>query len=245
MKLPKAEDHLIVALDVDRIEQARSLVKELEGIVDFFKIGIGLQLEPEVNTFIRELANQGKRIFLDYKYLDIEATVERAVSQAARIGVTFVTVHHANRSILDAAIRGRGESDLKLLTVTVLTSLDEEDIREMGYNCSVQDLVLLRARQAVEWGCDGVIASGREAALIRGSMGTNLLIVTPGIRPEGSSHNDQKRIVTPTEAIVSGADFLVIGRPIIGSDNPAQAAKAILTEMREAFQARQQLAPIS
>ena len=238
----KAEDHLIVALDVDCIEQARPLVKELDGIVSFFKIGIGLNLDPEVNSFIRELTSQGKKIFLDYKYLDIEATIERAVSQAARIGVTFLTVHHANRSIMRAALRGRGDSKLKLLAVTVLTSMDESDLAEMGYTFTVEELVLRRATQAKEWGCDGVIASGREAAPIRNKAGANLLIVTPGIRPEGSSVNDQKRIVTPAAAIASGADYLVVGRPIIGSANPAAAAREILAEIQQAFSAREKTA---
>jgi orotidine-5'-phosphate decarboxylase len=237
MNTPHASDHLIVALDVDQIEQARPLVKELDGIVNFFKIGIGLQLEPGVNEFIRELIAQGKKVFLDYKYLDIEATVERAVSQAAKIGVSFVTVHGYS-SIIQAAVAGRGKSDMKIFSVTVLTSLDANDIREMGHSCSVEELVLHRAKQTIEWGCDGVIASGREAASIRDQIGKNIVIITPGIRQKGYGTDDQKRRTTPGEAIEAGADFLVIGRPIIGDPNPGKAARAIIAEMQESLDSR-------
>ena len=232
-----ASDKVIVALDTDSIEEARPLVKELDGIVDFFKIGLGLQLDSTTNEFIRELISGGKKVFLDYKYLDIEATIERAVSRAAKVGVSFLTVH-GNSSIIQAAVRGRGASDMKVFAVTVLTSMDGSDVMEMGYNCPVEELVLHRASQTVKWGCDGVIASGREAALIRKQVGNNLLITTPGIRPQGYGTDDQKRTMTPKDAIEAGADYLVIGRPIIGARNPRQAAIEIVAEMQEALDRR-------
>jgi orotidine-5'-phosphate decarboxylase len=232
-----ASDKVIVALDTDSIEEARPLVKELDGIIDFFKIGLGLQLDSTTNEFIRELISGGKKVFLDYKYLDIEATIERAVSRAAKVGVSFLTVH-GNSSIIQAAVRGRGASDMKVFAVTVLTSMDGSDVMEMGYNCPVEELVLHRASQTVKWGCDGVIASGREAALIRKQVGNKLLITTPGIRPQGYGTDDQKRTMTPKDAIEAGADYLVIGRPIIGARNPRQAAIEIVAEMQEALDRR-------
>jgi orotidine-5'-phosphate decarboxylase len=232
-----ASDKLIVALDTDSIEEARPLVNELDGIVHFFKIGLGLQLDSTTNEFIRELISGGKKVFLDYKYLDIEATIERAVSRAAKVGVSFLTVH-GNSSIIQAAVRGRGASDMKVFAVTVLTSMDGSDVMEMGYNCPVEELVLHRASQTVKWGCDGVIASGREAALIRKQVGNKLLITTPGIRPQGYGTDDQKRTMTPKDAIEAGADYLVIGRPIIGARNPRQAAIEIVAEMQEALDRR-------
>jgi orotidine-5'-phosphate decarboxylase len=242
-----ASDRLIVALDTDRIDQARALVDILDATVSFFKIGLGLALDPGTNGFLRELTAHRKRVFLDYKFLDIEATVERAVAQAARLGVDFLTIHHAGPGILQAAVKGRGASPLKLLAVTVLTSLDEADLRELGYDCTVSELVLKRAKQAHDWGCDGVIASGREAELIRSHIapksGNDFLIVTPGIRPAHSLNIDQKRAVTPAAAIAAGSDYLVVGRPIVAAPDPAQAARAILDEMQSAFAERNSLAP--
>jgi len=230
-----ASDRLIVALDFDTLEEARRLVGELDGTATFFKIGMGLQLDPGTNAFIRELIAAGKKVFLDYKYFDIEATVERAVSQASKIGVSFLTVH-GNSSVIQAAVRGRGSSSMKVFAVTVLTSLDAGDIKEMGFPCSVEELVLHRASLAVKWGCDGVIASGREAALIRERVGKSLLVVTPGIRPGGYGADDQKRAMTPGQAIEAGADYLVVGRPITAAPNPKQAAAEIVAEIEEALE---------
>jgi orotidine-5'-phosphate decarboxylase len=230
-------DRLILALDVDSIDQARTLVHSLDGVVSFFKIGMGLQLDPQVNSFIRELIAFGNRVFLDYKYLDIEATVERAVSQAAKIGVSFLTIH-GHSSIIQAAVRGRGTSPLKLFAVTVLTSIDAEDLHEMSFPCSVSELVLHRARQAVQWGADGVIASGREAATLRRHLGDKLLITTPGIRPEGYGTDDQKRTMTPREAIEAGSDYLVVGRPILAAPSPRKAAAQVVAEIEAAQTAR-------
>lgn len=232
-----ASDRLIFALDTATIEEARQLVSQLRGTVSFYKIGLGLQLAEGVLDFIEELIKDGNKVFLDYKYLDIEETIEKAVARVAAIGVSFLTVH-GNGQIIKAAAEGRGNSDLKILSVTVLTSLDAYDIKDMGFNCSVQDLVLHRAQKCLEAGCDGVIASGQEAEAIRSIAGQNLLIITPGIRPKGASQNDHKRPTTPTDAIEAGADYLVIGRPIRKAGDPKIAAEKIIAEMQAAFDKR-------
>lgn len=231
----RAQDRLIVALDLPSIDDARKLVATLDGAVSFFKIGLVLQLAEGVGSFITELIEQGKRVFLDYKYFDIEETLQKAVERAASIGVTFLSVH-GNGSIIKAAVKGRGDSRLKILAVTVLTSMDAEDIKELGFQCSVEDLVLHRAQYAIAGGCDGVIASGLEAQKIRElAKGRPLLIVTPGVRPRYSTPDDQKRVMEPGEAIRNGADYLVMGRPIYGGPDPYAAANRILLEMQDAL----------
>jgi orotidine-5'-phosphate decarboxylase len=230
-----AKDRLIVALDVDDVQAAQSIVESLEGIVHFFKIGLVLQLAPGVEAFIQSLIQRGKKVFLDYKYYDVEETVKKAVANAARLGVSFLTIH-GSRNLIKAAVSGKGNSGMKLFTVTVLTNMDRQDIEELGFTgLSVQELVLYRARKAMDAGCDGVIASGREAAEIKDLSGGNLLVVTPAIRPDGYPEDDQKRRVTPTQAIRAGADYLVIGRPILDAVNPARAAEKFLEEMQDAF----------
>ncbi len=228
-----ARDRLIVALDVPRVADARDLIERLEGVVNFFKIGLELQFEAG-SAFIQELVRYGKRVFLDYKYFDVEETVRRAVAQAATLGISFLTVHGNGRTI-QAAVEGRGSSPLKILSVTLLTSLDASDIRELGFECSVEELVLHRAKKALEAGCDGVIASGQEASSIRSLARDRLLIVSPGIRPEGAGQNDHKRSATPTQAIEAGADYLVVGRPIRDAGDPKEAARKIIEEMQGAF----------
>ena len=237
MQTPKidARDRLIVALDLSGVEEAKSMVADLEGVVNFFKIGLILQLAPGIQDFIDSLIRDGKKLFLDYKYYDIPQTVKKAVARAAKLGVSFLTVHGSGKAIR-GALEGRGSSNLKLFTVTVLTSMDAADIAEMGYTKhSVEDLVVVRAKNALAAGCDGVIASGREAKLIKDISGGNLLVVTPGIRPDGYPEDDQKRKTTPRQAILSGADYLVIGRPITDEVNPRTAATTILKEMQSAF----------
>jgi orotidine-5'-phosphate decarboxylase len=237
MQTPKidANDRLIVALDLSSVEEAKRMVADLEGVVKFFKIGLILQLAPGIQDFIDSLIREGKKLFLDYKYYDIPQTVKKAVARAAKLGVSFLTVHGSGKAIR-GALEGRGSSDLKLFTVTVLTSMDAADIAEMGYTQhSVEDLVVVRAKKALEAGCDGVIASGREAKLIKDISGGKLLVVTPGIRPDGYPEDDQKRKTTARQAILSGADYLVIGRPITEEVNPRRAAATILKEMQSAF----------
>ena len=176
-------------------------------------------------------------MFLDLKFLDIEETVRRATERVASMGVEFLTIH-ANRKALTAAVKGRGDSALKLLAVTVLTNFDSHDLREMGIQHTVHELVTARALLAAEVGCDGVVASGEEPGVLRPKVGPRFLIVTPGVRPAGKDVDDHARSTTPTQTIAAGADFLVIGRPIHAASDPAAAAAAILSEMQAAFDAR-------
>ncbi len=236
-----AKERLIVALDLASAEEARTTADALDGAVEFFKIGLTLQLAPGIEQLIRDLIRQNKKVFLDYKYYDIAATLTKAVSRAVDLGVSFLTIHGTTQCIR-GAIKGRGSSALKLLVVTVLTSHDKADMQELGYSeHSVEDLVLFRARKALEAGCDGVIASGQEAKAIRelsDQLGKSLLVVTPGIRPDGYPEDDQKRKTTPAQAIAAGADYLVVGRPITDAPDPRAAAQAIVAEMQSAFDAR-------
>lgn len=230
-----AKDRLIVALDLRDVDEARHTVELLGETVSFYKVGLTLQLAPGVEGLIHELISRGKKVFLDYKYYDVQETLRKAVSQAARLGVSFLTVHGTG-DLLKAAVSGKGNSDLKLFMVTVLTSLEAKDVAEMGYTeSSVEDLVLFRTRKALEAGCDGVITSGREAKKVRELAGDKLLVVTPGIRPDGYGEDEQKRRTTPTSAIQAGADYLVIGRPITGAADPRKAAQETLLEMQQAF----------
>jgi orotidine-5'-phosphate decarboxylase len=230
----RAREKLIVALDYWDINDAVRLVETLGDEVSFYKVGLGLQLGGG-EGLAKSLIAQGKRVFLDYKYLDIEETVRTAVRRAAALGADFLTIHHSTRGILRAAVEGRGDSRLKLLCVTVLTSIDADDLKEMGFQCSVEELVLARAKQALAAGVDGVVASAREAAGIRQATGGKLLIATPGIRPHDSIADDQKRVATPATAIRDGANYLVVGRPITKAPDPREAARAIIAEMATAL----------
>lgn len=234
--LEQARERLIVALDFDTIEEADNFVNQLGDEVIFYKVGLGLQLAGGEH-FAKTLINKHKKVFLDYKYFDIGETIKNAVARAAELGVSFLTVHGAG-GILRSAVEGRGQSNLKVLCVTVLTSLDAEDIKEMGFACNVEELVLHRAEKALQTGCDGVIASSVEAPKIRALAGDKLMIVTPGIRPLGSSVDDQKRTAAPYEAILAGADYLVIGRPITKADDPKKEANKIIQQMAAALSAR-------
>jgi orotidine-5'-phosphate decarboxylase len=228
--MSRARDRLIVALDVPSVDAARALIDRLQDRVGVYKIGLELLYAGGI-TLARELASRGRRVFLDAKLLDIEATVERATAAIARTGAEFLTVHAADRKTLNAAVRGRGESRLKLLGVTVLTNLGPADLVQQGTNIPPAELVLHRTMLAQEAGFDGVVTSGQEAAAIRKASGTGLLIVTPGIRPEGGVAQDQTRVVTPAMAIDAGADYLVIGRPITAAADPRAAAEAIVAEI--------------
>ena len=231
-----ARDRLIVALDVPSAAEAERLVDRMGDQVRFVKVGLELYTVagPDI---VRTLVDRGKRVFLDLKFLDIEETVRRATARVAAMGATFLTVH-ANRKALLAAVQGRGQSALKLLAVTVLTNFDGEDLRDMGIQRSIRDLVTARAQLAAEVGCDGVVASGEEPAAIRAKVGPELIIVTPGVRPAGTGTDDHARATTPTQTIAAGADYLVIGRPIRDADDPALATAAILAEMQTAFDRR-------
>lgn len=231
-----ARDRLIVALDVPSAAEAEALVDRMGEQVRFVKVGLELYTVagPDI---VRKLVDRGKRVFLDLKFLDIEETVRRATARVAAMGATFLTIH-ANRKALVAAVQGRGQSELKLLAVTVLTNFDGDDLREMGIQRSVRDLVTARAALAAEVGCDGVVASGEEPEAIRAKVGPDFLIVTPGVRPAGNSTDDHARPTTPTQTIAAGADYLVIGRPIRDAQDPPVATAAILKEMQAAFDRR-------
>ena len=232
-----ARERLIVALDLPDVPAAGQMVSRLGRHVEFFKVGLSLQLAPGVDGLIQSLLDSRKKLFLDYKYYDIPETLTKAVCQAAQRGVTFLTIHGSG-SLIRAAVRGRGDSAMKLFTVTVLTSWDKSDLLDMGYSDhTVEQLVLFRAKMALDAGCDGVIASGREAKAIK-ALSDKLLVITPGIRPDGSREDDQKRRTTPRDAILAGADYLVIGRPITAAPDPLAAVERILDEMQDAFASR-------
>lgn len=228
-----AKDKLIVALDLPAYDAARDLVNRLGDTVTFYKIGLELLFSDGL-TLARELKQEGKRVFLDLKFLDIGNTVERAVASAADLGVDFLTVHGHDTKTLKAAVRGRAGSNLKLLAVTVLTSLDQSDLDEQGLSLTPGELVLSRARLAKNAGIDGVIASGQEAAAVRAKTGADFLIVTPGIRLPGGDAGDQSRITTPEDALRAGADHLVVGRPINAAKDPKAAAEAFLERIAAA-----------
>jgi orotidine-5'-phosphate decarboxylase len=227
-----AKDRIIVALDVPHVDEARALVETLGDSVGVYKIGLELIFAGGL-ALGEELVKSGRRVFLDAKLLDIEATVERATAAIARTGAHFLTVHATDRKTLDAAVRGRGDSALKLLGVTVLTNLDRADLSQQGIEMPPLALVQERARLSQDAGFDGIVASGKEAAALRERL-RNFLIVTPGIRQEDTDTHDQTRVVTPQNAIEAGADYLVIGRPITRAANPRAAAEAIAAEIEAA-----------
>jgi orotidine-5'-phosphate decarboxylase len=231
----RIEDRLIVALDVPSIEEARALVDRLDGVVSFFKVGLWLQFAPGFDGLITQLIDRGKRIFLDAKMFDIAETVKQGVARAAERGVSFVTVH-GDGEIMRAAVEGRGDSPLKIFAISVLTSVDQDGLRELGYLCSVEELIRLRVKRAAECGCDGIIAAPDDNPdqMRRRAGAPQLLIATPGVRLAGASSDDHKRPGTPAQAIAAGADYLVVGRPIVRSEDPARAAAAIIEDMRSA-----------
>ena len=220
---------IIIALDVETLEEARTLVRRLGSHAGFYKVGMELYAAAGM-TVVRELLDQGKEVFLDLKFYDIPETVRRAVGQVARTGVRFLTVH-AVPSVMRAAVEGRGDSPLQLLGVTVLTSLSREDLRELGHNCEVSELVAVRTRQAMDARVDGVVCSPLEAAAVRRIAGPDAILVTPGVRSPGAAKGDQKRVATPAEAIRDGANYLVIGRQITRAADPAAEAARVLEEI--------------
>jgi orotidine-5'-phosphate decarboxylase len=220
---------IIVALDVESAEEARLLVSRLGSSVNFYKVGMELYASAG-RAFVRELVDQGKDVFLDMKFYDIPETVKRATARVAEAGVKLLTVHGSG-PVMRGAVEGKAGSDLKLLAVTVLTSFDQQDLADLGYPCEVSQLVELRARKAIEAGIDGVVASPLEAAAIRGIIGPEAILVTPGVRSAGAAAGDQKRVATPAEAIRNGATYLVVGRQITRAADPAAEAARILQEI--------------
>ena len=220
-------------MDVPETSQAKALAEELGDAVTFYKLGLELMMTGGYFELIDWLAGNGKKVFADLKFFDVPATVGRAVSRLASRGVTFTSVH-GNQGIMEAAADAKG--DLKILAVTVLTSLDRGDLDDLGFKCDVGELVLSRARRALEAGCDGVVASGLELGALRRALGKRLLVVTPGIRPvENRPEDDQKRVVTVEQAFTDGADYIVVGRPIRNATDPRAAAEAIQKSIAEIF----------
>jgi orotidine-5'-phosphate decarboxylase len=224
-------ERLIVALDVPSLDAAQAMVARLNGAVSFYKIGYQLAFAGGLD-YARKLAQSGKRVFLDLKLHDIGNTVAAGVQSVAGLGVSFLTVH-AYPQVMAAAVAAR-EHNLRILAVTVLTSLDDADLKEAGYATTVAELAARRAAQARDIGVDGLVCSPQEVANLRRVVGAGLTLVTPGIRPAGSGTGDQKRVATPAAAIAAGADYLVIGRPIIAAPDPKAAAEAIVTEIASA-----------
>jgi orotidine-5'-phosphate decarboxylase len=222
---------VIVALDFDSADAARELVEQLGDLVSFYKVGLELYAAAGM-SFVRELVERGKDVFLDLKLYDIGETVKRATVQVARSGARFLTVH-GSRAVMQAAVEGRASSPLKLLAVTVLTSFDQDDLADLGYPCAVADLVSLRVRKAMEAGVDGIVCSPLEVAMVR-ALAPRAILVTPGVRSAGAGKGDQKRVATPAEAIRAGADYLVIGRQITRAADPRQEALRILAEIETA-----------
>jgi len=228
-----SQDRLIFAMDVPEASQAIALAEELGDTVTFYKLGLELMMTGGYFELIDWLVGNGKKVFADLKFFDVPATVGRAVNRLASRGVTFTTVH-GNQGIMEAAADAKG--DLKILAVTALTSLDRGDLDDLGFKCDVGELVLSRARRALEAGCDGVVASGLELVELRRVLDARLLVVTPGIRPvENRPEDDQKRVVTVEQAFTDGADYIVVGRPIRNAASPRAAAAAIQASIAAIF----------
>jgi orotidine-5'-phosphate decarboxylase len=227
-------ERLIFAMDVPDCERARQLADELGDSVVFYKLGLELMMSGEYFELLDWMLAREKKVFADLKFYDIPATVGAAVRQLNRRGASFLTVH-GDKSIMEAAAENKGD-DLKVLVVTVLTSLDRSDLGDLGLDCDVGELVLSRARLAFETGCDGVISSGLEVPELRKHVDPSLLVVTPGIRPvDNQSSGDQKRVVSVQQAFKNGADYIVVGRPIRDAENPRAAAESIQATIAAEF----------
>lgn len=228
-----ARERLIVALDLPSVDAAEKMVSRLGESVLFYKIGFQLVFAGGL-PFAAGLIAAGKQVFLDLKLHDIGNTVAKGVESVAQLGATFLTVH-AYPQTMKAAVEGKRGSRLRILAVTVLTSYDDADLAAAGYEMSVPELAAARAAQARDTGVDGLVCSAEEAASLRGIVGPGMVLVTPGIRPAGSAGGDQKRIMTPAQAIEAGADYLVVGRPVLEARDPKAAADAIVAEIEQAI----------
>jgi orotidine-5'-phosphate decarboxylase len=231
-----ARERLIVALDVPSVEAAEKMVARLGDEVGFYKIGYQLAFAGGL-PFAAGLIAAGKQVFLDLKLHDIGHTVEMGVKSVARMGATFLTVHGYPQT-MKAAVEGKRGSSLRILAVTVLTSYDDADLAAAGYEMDVGELAAARAAQARDTGIDGLVCAAEEATALRKIAGPGMVLVTPGIRPMGSAGGDQKRIMSPARAIRSGADYLVVGRPVIEAADPKSAAAAIVSEIEQAEEPR-------
>jgi orotidine-5'-phosphate decarboxylase len=234
-------ERLIIALDVASTEEAERLVSRIGEAGVFYKIGMELVYAGGL-PLVQRLVGESKKVFVDLKLHDIPNTVERATAQVARLGASFLTIH-AYPQTMKAALAGAAGSKLKLLGVTVLTSMNDKDLVEAGYASGVETTVVHRARQAKSRGLAGLVLSPREVRMVRGVVGDHLILVTPGIRPKGSGAGDQKRVMTPAEAIVAGADHIVVGRPVTEARDPKATATAIIAEIEGALSERDRKAP--
>ena len=225
-------ERLILALDLPSVAEAEAMIGRLGNSVSFYKIGYQLAFAGGL-SLAQKLAGEGKQVFLDLKLHDIGNTVAKGVENVARLGASFLTVH-AYPQTMHAAVDARADTKLRIVAVTVLTSYDDADLAAAGYDFTVPELVAERAAQARDIGVDGLVCSAAEAAKLRGIIGSRMVLVTPGIRPAGADSDDQKRIMTPTAAIAAGADYLVVGRPIVAASDPKQAAEAIVAEIARA-----------
>lgn len=222
-----------MALDVPGIPEAQSLVDELGDSVIFYKVGMELFMSGDCFGFIEWLKQRDKKVFVDLKFFDVPATVGRAIKALSRKGVDLATIH-GNNAIMEAAVKDKG--NLKVLAVTALTSLDRGDLEDLGFNCDVRDLVLSRAKRALQIGCDGIVSSGLEVSMLREKLDHRLLVITPGIRPvENCEDDDQKRVVTVEMAFQNGADYIVVGRPIRDAENPKAMAETIQNQILGVF----------
>lgn len=231
-----ARDRLMLPLDVPTVSEAEALVQKTEGMVGVYKIGMELQFAGGLE-FARELAAGGHKIFLDVKLHDIDNTIEKAVRNVAKMGMTFMTVHAYPKTMRAAlkGLAGEGNPNLCILGVTVLTSMDEDDLVAAGYKGPIADVVEARARDARAAGMGGIVCAPTESEKMRGVLSHDLVIVTPGIRPAGSAAGDQRRVMTPADAIRAGSDYLVIGRPISKAEDPGAAAEAVVAEIEGAL----------
>lgn len=236
MRIIDPHDRLIVALDLPGVNAAETMIERLGDSVNFYKIGHQLAYAGGL-SLARWLIQSGKKVFLDLKLHDTGTTIRRSVESIAPLGATFLTIH-AYPQTMKAAVEGRGHSDLKILAVTVLTSYDDDDLHVAGYRLGVSELVETRARWAQVLGIDGLVCSPKEATQLRNNIGQhNMVLVTPGIRPAGIAADDQKRMMTPAGAIAAGADYLVVGRPVMAASDPKAAAQAIQEEIMQAAMA--------
>ena len=226
-------ERLIMALDVSSIAEAQALVEELGDAVIFYKVGMELFMSGDYFGFIEWLKARNKKVFVDLKFFDIPATVGRAIKALSSKGVDLATIH-GNDSIMEAAAQAKG--DLKVLAVTALTSLDRGDLDDLGFQCDIKQLVLSRAKRALQIGCDGIVSSGLEVSMIREELGQKLLVITPGIRPvDNREDDDQKRAVSVEQAMQNGADYIVVGRPIRDAEDRKAMAEKIQAQIAALF----------
>ena len=226
-------ERLIMALDLPSIQEAKDLVEELDTSVVFYKVGMELFMSGDYFGFIEWLKQRKKKVFVDLKFFDIPATVGRAIRALSNKGVDFATIH-GNDSIMAAAAKEKGQ--LKVLAVTALTSLDLGDLDDLGFQCDVKELVLSRAKRALQLGCDGIVSSGLEVSMLRKELDNRLLVITPGVRPvENREDDDQKRVVSVEQAFLNGADYIVVGRPIRDASNRKAAAEEVQRQIASQF----------